>query len=540
MTNQKRMLALLLSAMLCTAAVTGCGEAKQPASDPASTLPEGTSEGDNPAEDVSLRFVVQLHDLSIEPDQMPVYQQLEEQTGIHVEFETVRGSNWLDKKATLFASQELPDAFMSQGIEDSDIMANKSLFVPLNDYIENSPNIKKMFDDNPQAKAASTFPDGNIYSLPQIDGYRPKCVNVMMINQKWLEAVGMEQPKTLEELKQVLIAFRDKDPNGNGKKDEIAMDWQNMGFYDAFSALDLIGSWGVTDTNVYHMSVEDSKVSAMYTKPEYKELVQFLAGLWSENLINPEVFTQDYTMFQSTAQNPDAATVGFTFGWEISNRVGKWADEYVAMPPMTAEGYTGTPYFNSNPVAQKISTNKFEMTSSNQHPEETMRYMDAIYDGDKMSMQVGYGAIGTVFEETESGYKMLKPTDGLDFGAFTWTNSLCGNAPFYWSEALTEKVEADSSYEARIKQDETFHPYIKDIETVYPMVKFDEASTNELSLIRGDIDPYITNQFAKWVSGGDPAVIDQEWDAYLAQLKNMQLDRMVEIYQSGYNQYYGK
>ena len=71
---------------------------------------------------------------------------------------------------------------------------------------------------------ASVFPDGNLYTLPQIDGYRPKCVNVMMINQTWLDKLGLEKPTTLGELKDVLIAFRDKDPNGNGKQDEIAID----------------------------------------------------------------------------------------------------------------------------------------------------------------------------------------------------------------------------------------------------------------------------------------------------------------------------
>ena len=225
----------------------------------------------------------------------------------------------------------------------------------------------------------------------------------------------------------------------------------------------------MTDTNEYHMSVEDGKVSATYTMPEFKELTKFLSDLWSEGLVNPEVFTQDYTMFQSTAQNPDVPIVGFTFGWQISNRVGQWADQYVALEPLRADEYNGDPKWNSEPVAMQIATNKFAMTTANQYPEETMRYLDAIYDGDRISLQVGYGAIGTVFDETEDGnYIMKTPPEGLDATAWCWTEAICGNAPFYWSESLNEKVTLDPSYSARIAEDEVYHPYIKEIETVYP------------------------------------------------------------------------
>ena len=41
------------------------------------------------------------------------------------------------------------------------------------------------------------------------------------IRKDWLRKLGLKEPKTVEELYEVLIAFRDKDPNGNGKKDEI-------------------------------------------------------------------------------------------------------------------------------------------------------------------------------------------------------------------------------------------------------------------------------------------------------------------------------
>lgn len=47
----------------------------------------------------------------------------------------------------------------------------------------------------------------------------------MMVNDRWLKNCGIEEyPSTLEEFKEMLIAFRDMDANGNGDAtDEFPM-----------------------------------------------------------------------------------------------------------------------------------------------------------------------------------------------------------------------------------------------------------------------------------------------------------------------------
>ena len=43
----------------------------------------------------------------------------------------------------------------------------------------------------------------------------------MWINQTWLDELGLEPPVDFESLLDVLTAFQTKDPNLNGKQDEI-------------------------------------------------------------------------------------------------------------------------------------------------------------------------------------------------------------------------------------------------------------------------------------------------------------------------------
>ena len=70
----------------------------------------------------------------------------------------------------------------------------------------------------------STAPDGHIYALPQwADCYHCTYPDKLWINSTWLKKLNLQMPKTTEELRTVLRAFKTQDPNGNGKADEIPM-----------------------------------------------------------------------------------------------------------------------------------------------------------------------------------------------------------------------------------------------------------------------------------------------------------------------------
>lgn len=69
-----------------------------------------------------------------------------------------------------------------------------------------------------------TMSDGKIYALPYVE----KCVHCensskMWVNKRWLDNLNMEIPTTVEEFENMLIAFKEQDPNGNGIADEIPM-----------------------------------------------------------------------------------------------------------------------------------------------------------------------------------------------------------------------------------------------------------------------------------------------------------------------------
>ena len=94
--------------------------------------------------------------------------------------------------------------------------------LPLNEYLDNSSvGYAAAFEKLPGLRDYITTPDGNIYSLPNVDGSLHVQYNMKLwINTTWLENLGLEMPTTTEEFYDVLKAFKEQDANGNGDPDD--------------------------------------------------------------------------------------------------------------------------------------------------------------------------------------------------------------------------------------------------------------------------------------------------------------------------------
>ena len=107
------------------------------------------------------------------------------------------------------------------------------------------------------------------------------------MRQDWLDAVGMEAPTTVDELHDVLTAFVNEDPNGNGQKDEV-------GYFTRLTNTDnvlkgLLSLFGIQDA--WHTDEEGNVGVGLYSE-EYKEAIKSVSQWYAEGLIDPEIFTR--------------------------------------------------------------------------------------------------------------------------------------------------------------------------------------------------------------------------------------------------------
>lgn len=483
----------------------------------------------------TLRVLLVLHELTKSPEELGVFDQIKEMCGVNLEFNVVRSPSWADKKAVMLASGDLPDMILTSGILDEDIAQNAEYFVPLSDHLKDMPNLSRVFEEAPALKAASTQLDGIIYTVPSQSFFGGESRGCTVINKVWLDKLGLEVPTTLAELKDVLIAFRDQDPNGNGIPDEIPMDMYAIDYASHYSILKHLGSWGMPSMDNQLFVTDEGKVVLSYMTPEYKELVQYAHDLWRENLINKESFTQDYTMFQANAQNPDIPLVGVTNGYSIANRVGtQWADQYIVCGPFKASDAI-TPYYLQGNM---VGTNKGAIFTTCKEIDAAVRVLDACYD-EQISVQMFLGAIGDTLAYADGKYTMVEPDDGSDVDRWKWINGVADNGAYYISRETQERIELLDGYYARLTESDYYKPYFRDSKVaLYPSSsKMDSDTAAELALLKADIFNYIGNRFATWVTEGGVA---EEWDSYLSQLDAMQADRVREIYQEAYDRFYAK
>lgn len=454
-------------------------------------------------------------------------QQLEKDSNVKINWQVVSSNDWADQKSVMLASGKLPDVIIGDlAFGDSDIVNNLSLFRPLDDYIEKDmPNLKAAMEETPELKKISTFPDGKIYSLPARLPSRPITDDQPVINKEWLTKLGLKEPTNLDELYNVLKAFKEQDPNGNGKPDEIPS--SNAKDIDMF----LLTPFGITDERGNHMMIKDGKPVYYPTSEEYKQGIEWVHKLYADGLIDKETFTQDDTMLTAKRQNPDAAMIGFTYQWTPDSVFGKWSSQYETIAPIA--GPDGKRYQQGDPNGLSFRRNEVLITTSCKEPDVAARWADQFYTGEA-SIQNFWGAIGTSIAKNSDGtYSLMNPPEGTSADAWYWTNSLRDFGPKYVSPEFEKKIKLDPTAGDGLKLeiDKLGKDYVT---TPYPNVMYTAEEFQELPTLTTDIDKYIATTRAQWVTKGG---IEEGWDAYVKKLNDMGLDKLIKIYDDAYDRY---
>ncbi|MEK3670123.1 extracellular solute-binding protein [Paenibacillus sp. FSL R10-2771] len=449
---------------------------------------------------------------------------LEKNTNVKIDWQVMSSNDWAEQKSILLASGTLPDVVLGdQTFTDSDIVNNLSYFRPLDDYIDQyMPNLKAAMEETPDMKKISTFPDGKIYSMPTRLPSRPKSSRQPVINKTWLDKLGLKVPETIDELYTVLKAFKEQDPNGNGKADEIP--------YIEVSN-DMISPFGIADLNTNNMLVKDGKAVYYPITEEYKEGMKWENKLYSEGLLDKELFTQDATMISAKFQNPDAPIVGFTYQWTPDAVFGKWSDQYVTIPPVA--GPDGNRYTIGNPIGMSLNRNELLITSSCKTPEIAARWADQFYTNEA-SIQNFWGAIGTVIQKNDNDtYTLMDPPSGTSADAWYWDQSLRDFGPKYVSPSFEQKIvlNPEAGDGLKLELDKLGSEYVT---TPFPNVMYTSEEFEELPTLTTDIDTYVNTMRAQFISKGD---IDGNWDAYVKKLNDMGLDKLVKIRTDAYGRY---
>ncbi|MDQ0852177.1 putative aldouronate transport system substrate-binding protein [Arthrobacter sp. V4I6] len=399
--------------------------------------------------------------------------------------------------------------------------------IPLEGLIEkNAPNLSKLLAERPDIKAAITSSDGHIYSLPSVEELGlVQFPHAMAINTSWLKKLNIPMPKTIDEFHDALLAFKNQDASGTGKTIPLSFipgSWCG-------DIVDLIAALGGVPDNMDHRIVQDDKVIFTATQDGYKKAIQTLHEWYQEGLIDPESFSQDDKAYLAKGK---AATenLGSFVWWEIPEMVGAdRANNYALVPVL--EGVDGK-RIASQSNNQEIARGAFAITRANKYSAATMRWADNLYDPIQ-SAQANWGPIGETLQKDANGLLTQIPAPAGTSEGERRQKVAPGGPKANTAENFTTVVAPEPRAAERQKTvNELYKPFAGS--EGYPPVALSNEELQQITTIQTDVTSLVKQNTAKWiVSGG----IEQEWDGYVSQLKNVGVDKMIEVYQQAYDRY---
>jgi len=464
----------------------------------------------------------------------PVEEAARELTGIHLIDQTF-GKNTKESHEAmnlLIASGDMPDIVGGHLIKQPvNEFGPQGAFVPLNDLVdEHAPNIKKFWEDHPGLKEAIAAYDGNYYYIPYLpDG---KYGRAYFIRQDWLDKLGLAQPETVDELYDVLVAFRDQDPNGNGMKDEVpffARDWEE--------AIRLVTLWDArsSGSDTYHdFRVNDAgKIEHPYAQEVYRDALANVAQWYSEGLIDPEIFTRgssarEYLLSEDLG--------GFTHDWFAST------SGYNIALKDKVEGFNFIPFLPpASPSGRRLEEHRripikpdgWAISHTNENVIETIKYFDFWFT-EEGSLLANFGIQGAQYEiiDGEPIYKDEVLSSGEPVNAQMWAvgSQIQRGYPqdfryeWQWTRDSARKgIELYDKHEILTDQ--------------FLGVAFTKEEQEVYDRHWPSLRTYMLERQQAWVLGtGD---IKADWADYVETLNEMGYAQVIEVMNSAYQRQYG-
>lgn len=466
-------------------------------------------------------------------DNLMLWQEYEKMTNIHMNWTTVHTEALAEKRNLLLAAGDYPEVFFASAFSKTDLVkyGEQGVFLALDQYIDKyAPNFKALLEKYPSVKQGVTMADGKIYGFPTIydPAFESLRVGMPWINQAWLDKLGLKSPETTDELYEVLKAFKEQDPNGNGIQDEQG--W-GTGYGIKYLMDSLKGSFGLNKQGTMNPNLDFKEGTEEFrfvpTTDEYKQLLQYVNKLYTEGLINKDVFTVEPQVFAAEASKGNFGMISDVDPKELLK-----LDGYVGAQVL--EGPNGDRLYTamSNGLG---NLGMFVLTDKAENPEAMVRWIDHFYgeEGTKMFF-MGYEGI-TYEEDAEGNFKYLdtitnnpdgKNMDQAISDYLTWPGG-------YYPGIVTQKFfQGAEAKENSVKNAAQVRPYALKDEDIISGLNFTLEESEEVSAILTDINTYIDESIAGFITGKTSF---EKWDDYKKTIEKMGLENYMEIAQGAYD-----
>ena len=451
---------------------------------------------------------------------------MEDKTGIHFEVKQYTdAAAWTKEKAAMEpGADSLPDVLFKARLTGDECMnmRKSGVLIDLKPYLETCcPNLCAILREKPEVLSAITLPDGSIAALPYIAD--PSMQNYIWVNQEWLKNLRLEMPTNAQEFADMLNAFKTRDPNRNGRADEIP-----LGFLGPFDLKFLAHAFGLI-ANDYNIFVEDGQVKYMPLEPNFRLFVTWCRDLREAGLLDKNGFTLTDDMRTVTDSKATA-----TYGAIITPMAAdvfkvSWAENYAIMPPLA---YDGEQVYRD--FAGPALRGTFAITSHCSDTEAVLRWVDSLYTLEG-SVLAGIGMRDVDYLVDGDGTWRYLDAVQSSFDTFRGGSLIEGGSSEQpgISTGEFERLMSGSTMVTNIlNQQREFHAFVR---MPFPYYTLSREQSETVAPLQEQLGYYVDMQIARWVLG-EEEISDESFAAFEAKLEEMNVKEFLSFWQDVLNQ----
>ncbi len=460
----------------------------------------------------------------------------QEYTGVTIEFVICEDNNAMN---LLFADGNLPDIVIwtpysayaggpQAAIEDGIISP-----ITREELEQYAPDYVAVLDNgHPDLNRTYKTDDGVYIGFGQIPASKEmRSASGMLVRGDWLDEWGMEVPDTIEELEAYLTKSLEVEGMQTPFQSSHLLAPAEYGYWTS--------PFGLVAAALYQV---DGQVHCGYAEPEYKDFI-----MWARSLVEKGLMDTSFTYLENTVYGDGTAVWHASIGSGIGTYMAYAEDPTSGlgenwhvrpMPSLKGEdGVARAGYaFYSKPAGGRIAW----LTPQCDNRELALQFLNYGYtEAGKMLFNFGVEGESYFYDENgDARYTdwITHNPDGLSmqYAMAQYNRAAVGGGP------MVQTDEYARNYFWRPEQQEANKIWPDNMGEEYTMPEFtvDPADAAEYARLAADIKTYMEESRVKFVTGEYTA--DDFEAVYIPTLKDMGLDRYLEIIQEACDRFYAR
>ncbi|MDD4080276.1 MAG: extracellular solute-binding protein [Eubacteriales bacterium] len=482
----------------------------------------GLMSGMMPPASADSLVVMGLEDASLNRDWASnrFFARMAEKTGFAFTFRQYSDEGaYREALAAMTVSAELPDVLFKAALSPAEAssLLEKGVLADLAPHLDkHCPNLTALVEENPVIRQAITLPGGQIAALPFVE--TAPAQNVLWINKAWLDTLGLDIPRDNMEFMEVLKAFKSRDPNRNGRADEVPLSF--LGAYDLKYLAHAFGLVG----NDYNLFVDQGEVRFVPLEKEFEAFIVWCRELYQEGLLARDGFSTADALRRVT-DGKATNTFGAFFSPLPSYLVPlEWGEQYAALRPLE---YNGERVYR--PIAQPVITGTFALTTACRDAAGALEWVDSLYTQEGAVMAaIGQEGVDYVVDG-DGSWRSVPGISDAEYQAnavIATGTALPGVSSDAFQRGYTDSVIRSVSEQVDIVTDA--------VKTPFPPFSLSADEEAAIAPLQEAIGRYVDESIARFVLG-EWEVTREQFAVFEQELQALGLEAFLSFWQGIYN-----